>query len=61
MQRNVGDLDAAIRVIVGMILVFAALGGYGTPWTWIGVVPAVTGALGWCPLYNLIGVNTHKG
>ena len=28
------------------------------PWGWIGVVPLATAALGWCPLYTVLGINT---
>ncbi len=27
-------------------------------WGYIGIVPLVTGALGICPLYTLLGINT---
>jgi len=33
--------------------------GTGIDWLgWIGVLPLLSGLLGWCPGYNLIGVNT---
>ena len=41
--------------LVGM----AAMGMY-TPWTWLGVVPLLTGLVGWCPPYALLGFNTCK-
>jgi hypothetical protein len=25
---------------------------------WIGIVPLATAAIGWCPLYTIIGVST---
>jgi len=58
MCKNIGELDAALRILVGMALIMAAVGGYGTPWTWIGAVPVVTALLGYCPLYPLVGMNT---
>ena len=54
-MANVGGMDKTIRIAVGAVL--AAL-GYGTPWTWIGVVPLLTGLFGFCPLYTLLGKNT---
>jgi hypothetical protein len=27
-------------------------------WGWLGIVPLVTGAIGWCPVYTLLGINT---
>jgi len=29
-------------------------------WGWIGVVPLLTGLLGWCPPYALLGLSTCK-
>lgn len=58
MKSNMGTIDRALRVIVGLILVGLALTGTVGWWGWLGVVPIVTGALGSCPLYSIIGVNT---
>ncbi|WP_088310202.1 YgaP family membrane protein [Novosphingobium sp. B 225] len=60
MARNEGTIDRALRVIVGIVLIVMALRGMYTPWTWIGVVPLLTGVVGMCPLYSLLGVNTCK-
>jgi hypothetical protein len=58
MNRNEGTLDRAVRAIAGLALVGATLAGSIGPWGWIGVVPLVTAALGWCPLYTVLGINT---
>ena len=58
MTRNEGTLDRVARVALGIVLLVLALRGMYTTWTWIGVVPLVTGLVGMCPLYSLIGVNT---
>ena len=58
MNANVGGFDKILRVIVGIVLIgLAALGIVGA-WGWIGVVPLLTGLLGRCPLYPLLGINT---
>lgn len=59
MQRNVGSIDRALRVIFGLILLAFALLGPQTPWGWIGLVPLLTGAVGYCPLYAILGIRTH--
>lgn len=62
MTRNVGMLDRVIRVIAGLVLavaglwVFGAIGGYVL--ALIGVVLVLTGLMGFCPLYRLLGINT---
>lgn len=55
---NVGGLDRALRVVVGLALILATLAGFVGVWGWIGVVPLVTGLLRSCPIYSLIGWNT---
>ncbi len=58
MKTNVGGIDKILRIVVGIALIaMAALGVVGA-WGWIGVVPLLTGLLGSCPAYSLLGVNT---
>ena len=58
MKTNVGGIDKILRIVVGIALIaMAALGVVGA-WGWIGVVPLLTGLLGTCPAYSLLGVNT---
>lgn len=62
MPCNEGRIDRALRVIVGLVLIALVFVGPQTVWGWIGVVPLVTGLVGFCPLYRLIGVDTcHPG
>jgi hypothetical protein len=58
MQSNVGGIDKILRIVVGAVLIALGIMGVGAPWTFIGIVPLVTGLMGWCPAYKLIGVNT---
>jgi len=58
MKTNVGGIDRAVRVIVGLILLGLTLAGIIGPWGWIGVVPVATGLFSFCPLYSLLGMNT---
>jgi len=58
MRKNVGSIDRAVRVVAGVALIGLTLAGTIGPWGWIGVVPLVTGALGWCPAYSLLKLNT---
>ena len=60
MPRNEGTIDRALRIIVGVVLLYLAISGQYTPWTWLGVVPLLTGLVGFCPLYRLLGMNTCK-
>lgn len=63
MASNVGMFERLARVVVGIALIAFALGyiAPGTSWAWvgwIGVVPLLTGALGTCPLYSMVGCST---
>ncbi len=55
---NVGTIDRTIRVVVGLVMVVLAFAGALGAWAWIGVVPLLTGIIGFCPLYKLFGINT---
>jgi len=63
MKANEGTIDRVLRVILGLALISIVFAGPHTPWGWIGVVPLVTGLVGMCPLYAILGINTcpaHK-
>jgi len=57
-MSNVGSIDRILRIVVGLALVSLVFVGPQTPWGWLGLIPLVTAALSFCPLYALIGINT---
>ncbi|MDD2747811.1 MAG: DUF2892 domain-containing protein [Acidithiobacillus ferrooxidans] len=50
--------DRLIRVIVGIVVIALVFVGPKTPWGWLGLVPLITGLVGWCPAYTLLGIRT---
>jgi len=58
MKANEGSIDRILRVILGLALISIVFVGPQTPWGWIGVVPLITGLVGICPLYAILGLNT---
>jgi hypothetical protein len=58
MKSNVGGIDRILRVVVGLALIALTLTGTIGAWGWIGVVPLLTAALGFCPLYTVLGFST---
>ena len=60
MERNVGGADRAIRIVVGLgLLSLLFLLPGGMRWLGlIGLVPLLTAALGFCPLYLPFGIRT---
>jgi hypothetical protein len=57
MKANVGGIDRIVRGGAGIGLIAWALMG-GPVWAWIGVVPLLTAAIGWCPAYLPFGITT---
>lgn len=60
MNANVGSLDKAIRVLVGLGLLslFYFLDGNARYLGLIGLVPLLTAVMSFCPLYTLLGLST---
>jgi hypothetical protein len=57
MKSNVGGIDRIGRIVMGLgLIAWAALGG--PSWAWVGIVPLATGAMKFCPLYPVLGLNT---
>ncbi|HET9594773.1 MAG TPA: DUF2892 domain-containing protein [Anaeromyxobacteraceae bacterium] len=55
---NAGTLDRTLRIALGAGLLSLTFAGPHTLLGLVGVVPLVTGVMGFCPLYRLVGVST---
>ena len=60
MKINEGPVDRIVRIIVGFGILSLAFVGPKTPWAYLGIVPLVTGIVGWCPPYALFGISTCR-
>lgn len=60
MTTNIGLIDRILRIIAGLALISLAFIGPHTPWGWVGVIPLITGLVGWCGAYTVLGINTCK-
>jgi hypothetical protein len=58
MPTNEGTIDRVLRVVVGAGVLSLAFIGPQTAWGYVGLVPLVTGLVGYCPLYSLLGLST---
>ncbi|HEY8089327.1 MAG TPA: DUF2892 domain-containing protein [Polyangiaceae bacterium] len=58
MTRNEGTLDRVVRIVLGLALLALVFVGSGTWIGLVGIVPLVTGLVGFCPLYRLLGIRT---
>ncbi len=60
MKKNIHSIERVVRILVGLGLISLYFAGPQTAWGLIGIVPLVTGLLGWCPPYQLLGISTCK-
>ena len=65
MPVNEAVWDRVIRVVAGLVLLYLGWGGgvagtLGTVFKWLGFLPLLTGIIGYCPAYTLLGFRTKK-
>jgi len=60
MKKNIGGVERIVRVVVGIGILALAFVGPRSPWAYLGILPIVTGLVGWCPPYSLLGISTVK-
>ncbi|MES1174553.1 MAG: DUF2892 domain-containing protein [Myxococcales bacterium] len=58
MFRNEGTLDRMLRVALGLGLLALVVVGPQSLWGLVGLVPLVTGTIGFCPLYKAFGFSS---
>ncbi len=58
LARNESGLDRVLRVMVGLGVLSLAFVGPHTAWGYVGLIPLVTGLIGSCPAYRLLGIST---
>jgi Protein of unknown function (DUF2892) len=61
-KANIGNTDRVLRVILGVALLSMFLVAESSLrwWGLLGIVPLVTAALGFCPLYAVLGISTRS-
>lgn len=55
---NEGTIDRVLRIILGVALLALTVLGPKTLWGLIGIVPLLTGIVGTCPVYSILGLST---
>lgn len=63
MTCNVGGIERSIRIVLGILLIgigaFAGLPPVGVGiMLGLGTIALVTGAIGFCPAWSVLGINT---
>lgn len=59
LPRNENVTDRVLRVILGAALIALVFVGPQTPWGWLGAILVVTGLVGSCPIYTVLGMSTR--
>lgn len=63
MEKNAGTVDRIVRVVIGIILLYAVATGMVQGIVMyvagiLGLIMLVTAALAYCPLYTIMKINT---
>ena len=58
MKKNIHSVERLIRIVIGLVLVSFVFWGPQNLWFLLGLIPLATGLIGWCPPYQLLGINT---
>ncbi len=63
--NNIAGWERVVRVLLGIGLLYlgwagVVTGGLGEVFKVLGFLPLLTGLIGWCPLYSLIGFSTNR-
>ena len=56
--KNEHKVERVVRVIAGAAIVSLIFWGPETWWGLLGFIPLVTGAIGSCPIYTALGIQT---
>jgi hypothetical protein len=62
-RANEAGWDRALRALFGIVLLYVTWAGITAGWLTeaaigVGGVLLITGLVGWCPLYSILGVST---
>ncbi len=58
LPTNEHPVERGLRVVLGLGVLSLAFVGPKSPWGWLGLVPLLTGLVGSCPLYTVLGFST---
>ena len=59
MLKNIGTVDRIVRVVIGVIVALVGI-VFHTWWGLLALIPFVTAAVGFCPLYAPFKISTAR-
>jgi len=60
MRPNIGKIERIVRVVLGIGVLSLAFVGPRTSWAYLGLLPLLSGLIGWCPPYAVLGISTVR-
>jgi hypothetical protein len=60
LPTNEHNVERIVRVVAGLGITSLAFVGPQSSWAFLGLIPVITGAVGSCPLYTILGVSTCR-
>ncbi len=65
MKKNIGKIDAVLRILIGIVLAYLFYENYvsntlGIFLLTISGIVILTGFARWCPLYKVLNISTYK-
>lgn len=57
--KNESNTDRTIRVVLGLVILTVGIAA-SSWWALVGLVPLITGIVGYCPLYAIVGISTCR-
>ena len=58
LTTNIHPIERGVRIVVGLAISSLAFWGPQNMWFLLGLVPVITGLIGWCPPYAMLGIST---
>jgi len=64
-EKNESNIDRAVRIVLGLVLAYAFTQGYlsglaNIAMLLVGIILLITGILGHCTVYSILGIRTNK-
>jgi hypothetical protein len=59
-KPNLGNVDRVVRIVAGISLLAMVVVGPQTAWGYLGLVPLLTGVIGFCPAICPLGLSTCR-
>ena len=56
LKKNLGNVESTIRVLIGGIIIATGL-YFDSLWGLIGIIPVLSGATSFCPIYKYINID----